>query len=74
MREGTDLFATAEGGEPIGHVTSGAFGPTIGAPMSMGYVPADKARIGATLYGDVRGKRLPVNVAEMPFTPARFKR
>ncbi|MEQ8293895.1 MAG: glycine cleavage system aminomethyltransferase GcvT [Roseovarius sp.] len=74
MREGVQLFANEEGGEAIGHVTSGAFGPTVGAPVSMGYVPAELSRPGARLYGEVRGKRLPVRVAELPFTPANFKR
>jgi aminomethyltransferase len=74
MREGTPLFAAAEGGNPVGHVTSGAFGPTIEGPMSMGYVPADMAKEGTELFGEVRGKRLPVRVAMLPFTPANFKR
>ncbi len=74
MREGTPLFAAAEGGDPVGHVTSGAFGPTIEGPMSMGYVPADMAKEGTELFGEVRGKRLPVRVAKLPFTPANFKR
>lgn len=74
MREGTALFADAEGGTPIGAVTSGAFGPTLGAPMSMGYVPAALSAPGTTLYGEVRGKRMPVTVAQLPFVPANFKR
>ena len=74
MREGTPLFAAAEGGDPVGHVTSGAFGPTIEGPMSMGYVPADMATEETELFGEVRGKRLPVRVAKLPFTPANFKR
>ncbi|KRS15960.1 glycine cleavage system aminomethyltransferase GcvT [Roseovarius indicus] len=74
MREGVQLFADEEGGEPVGHVTSGAFGPTVGAPVSMGYVPAELSRPGARLFGEVRGKRLPVRVAELPFVPANFKR
>ena len=74
MREGTPLFASAEGGDPVGHVTSGAFGPTIEGPMSMGYVPADMATDGTELFGEVRGKRLPVRVAKLPFIPANFKR
>ncbi|SEL78648.1 aminomethyltransferase [Roseovarius azorensis] len=74
MREGTLLFSTAEGGEAVGHVTSGGFGPTIEAPMSMGYVPAGLASPGTELYGEVRGKRLPVRVVPLPFTPANFKR
>ena len=74
MREGTPLFAAAEGGEAIGQVTSGAFGPTIGAPVAMGYVPAAQACEGTTVYGEVRGRRLPATVVALPFTPARFKR
>ena len=74
MRAGTGLYAGDEGGDPVGQVTSGAFGPTIGGPMSMGYVTADLAADGTRLYGDVRGKRQPVTVAPMPFTPANFKR
>ena len=74
MREGTPLYAEAEGGDPVGHVTSGAFGPTLGAPMSMGYVPRDMAAPDTQLFGELRGKRQPVRVAKLPFTPARFKR
>ncbi len=74
MREGTLLYAIPEGGEAVGHVTSGGFGPTIEAPISMGYVPAGMASPGTELYGEVRGKRLPVRVVSLPFTPANFKR
>ena len=74
MRDGTVLFASDAGGTPVGKVTSGAFGPTIQGPMSMGYVTTDLSSDGTELYGDVRGKRLPVTVAAMPFTPANFKR
>jgi aminomethyltransferase len=74
MREGTALFAAADGGEAIGHVASGGFGPTIEGPMSMGYVPRPLATPGTTLYGEVRGKRLAATVTALPFTPARFKR
>ncbi|QIE45570.1 glycine cleavage system aminomethyltransferase GcvT [Pseudohalocynthiibacter aestuariivivens] len=74
MREGTELYAGAEGGDVIGHVTSGAFGPTLGGPMSMGYVTAGFADDGTTIYGDVRGKRLPATITALPFVPANFKR
>jgi aminomethyltransferase len=74
MRAGTEIFASEEADTAIGVVTSGAFGPTIGAPMSMGYVAKDYSATGTQLFGDVRGKRLPVTVADMPFTPANFKR
>lgn len=74
MRAGTQIFGSETGGEAVGHVTSGAYGPSIEAPMSMGYVAASHASAGTTLYGEVRGKRLPVRVADMPFTPSNFKR
>ncbi|MDZ7708671.1 MAG: glycine cleavage system aminomethyltransferase GcvT [Roseovarius sp.] len=74
MREGTAVFAAAEGGEAVGHVTSGAFGPTVGGPVSMGYVPRDLARPGTTVYGEVRGRRMAATVTPLPFTPANFKR
>ena len=71
MRAGTDLFD--ESGV-IGTVTSGAFGPSIEAPMSMGYVTTENSQTGTKLDGEVRGKRLPLTVADMPFRPANFKR
>jgi aminomethyltransferase len=74
MRAGTQLYAQTEGGEAIGAVTSGAFGPSIEAPMSMGYVATAQARPGTTIYGEVRGKRLPATVTEMPFRPSTYKR
>ena len=74
MREGTVLFATETGGTPIGNITSGAFGPTIERPMSMGYVGIDHASNGTQIYGEVRGKRMPATIVPMPFRPSTFKR
>ncbi|NBC96706.1 MAG: glycine cleavage system aminomethyltransferase GcvT, partial [Deinococcus-Thermus bacterium] len=74
MRSGVPLFETEEAGDPIGRVTSGTFGPSVGAPVAMGYVPAALAAPGTTLYGEVRGRRLPAKVAETPFHPHAFKR
>ncbi|MBD3804099.1 MAG: glycine cleavage system aminomethyltransferase GcvT [Thioclava sp.] len=73
MREGVAIFASAEGGEPIGRVTSGGFGPSIEAPMAMAYLPAGTQE-GTTVYGEVRGKRLPATVVPMPFRPSTYKR
>ena len=73
MREGTEIYAGPEGGAPIGTVTSGGFGPSIEAPMAMAYLPADLAE-GVTVYGEVRGRRLPATIAPMPFQPTNYKR
>ena len=74
MRQGTPLFASEEGSEPIGEVTSGGFGPTVGAPVAMGYVTSGHAAPETRIFGEVRGKRLPATIVSLPFTPANFKR
>lgn len=74
MRAHVPLFAGEAGGEAVGEITSGAFGPSIEKPMSMGYVPASLAGEGTTVYGEVRGKRLPATVAKMPFQKQTYKR
>ncbi len=71
MREGTDLFS---GDTAIGRITSGGFGPSVGAPVAMGYVPAALALPDTRLDGEVRGKRLPVTVSPLPFFPTTYKR
>ena len=74
MREGVPLFAQANDETPIGKITSGGFGPTVEAPIAMGYLPTEEAVEGTTVYGELRGKRLPLTVTSLPFTPANFKR
>jgi aminomethyltransferase len=70
MREGTVILANG----PVGHVTSGGFGPSVQAPIAMGYVTAEHAVIGTKLTGEVRGKALPLTVAALPFHPSTYKR
>ena len=74
MREGVELYATDNGGAPIGKVTSGGFGPSVEGPVAMGYVATENADTGTVLYGDVRGKRMAVEVVALPFVAAQFKR
>ena len=61
-------------GTVIGEVTSGGFGPSIGAPVAMGYVARDAAADGTALDLIVRDKPLPARVAPMPFQPHRYAR
>ena len=74
MREGVELFAAPEGGAQIGTITSGGFGPSVGGPVAMGMVQIDQAAVGTVVYGELRGKRLPLTVSKLPFIPANFKR
>jgi aminomethyltransferase len=74
VRGGAALYAEAEGGLQIGAVTSGGFGPSVDAPVAMGYVPATMAKVGTRVFADVRGKRLPVVVSALPFVATNYKR
>jgi len=74
MRAGTPLFESDTADSQVGIITSGAYGPTIEAPMSMGYLPARLAAPQTRIFAEVRGKRLPATVSALPFTPANFKR
>ena len=73
VRAGALLFGSSEGGEAIGTVTSGGFGPSIDAPIAMGYVPTSQAEAGTRIFAEVRGKRLPVEVARLPFITPNYK-
>lgn len=74
VREGALLFADSSSGEPIGKVTSGGFGPSLNAPVAMGYVPSPLAAVGTTVFAEVRGQRLPLKVSATPFVPNTYKR
>jgi aminomethyltransferase len=70
VRAGTKL-ADADG-NPAGEVTSGGFGPSVGHPVAMGYVSTPLAKAGTKLFADVRGTKVPVDVAALPFSPHRY--
>ncbi len=74
VRGGAAVFAGENDADPAGTVTSGAFGPSLGGPMAMGYVPSGLAAAGTRLFAEVRGKKLPVTVAAMPFVTPNYKR
>ena len=74
VRENAALFADQTTQEKIGVVTSGGFGPSINAPVAMGYVPSSLAVIGTSVFADVRGQRLPMRVTPTPFVPHNYKR
>jgi aminomethyltransferase len=74
VREGAVLFADSASSEPIGAVTSGGFGPSLNAPVAMGYVPSSLAAADTSIFAEVRGQRLPMRIAPMPFIPNTYKR
>ena len=74
MREGIEIFATETSKKVVGKITSGGFSPSLGYPIAMGYIFSEFANSEDNLFGELRGKRIPVKVAKIPFVPLNFKR
>jgi aminomethyltransferase len=72
IRHGAHLFRDRESANEIGVVTSGGFGPSVNAPIAMGYVPASVAA--APIYAELRGERVPVQQSKLPFVVSNYKR
>ncbi len=73
MRAGTQVFDTEEGGAPVGVVTSGGFGPSLGAPVALALIDAGVPE-DASLWGEVRGRRMAVATTPTPFVAHRYQR
>ena len=71
-REGTEIADKA--GRIIGKVTSGGFGPSLNAPVAMGYVESAFAAHGTPVDLMVRGKAMPAVISPMPFVPHNYRR
>ncbi|WP_070412611.1 glycine cleavage system aminomethyltransferase GcvT [Pseudomonas lundensis] len=72
VREGAEIV-DAEG-TVIGQVCSGGFGPTLGAPLAMGYLDFNHTPVDSEVWAIVRGKRVAMKVSKMPFVPQRYYR
>ena len=64
----------ADDGTEAGTITSGSFGPSVNAPVAMGYVRKDLANDGTRLNLIVRGRTIPATVVPLPFVPHRYIR
>lgn len=71
-RHGVEITSSA--GDAVGIVTSGGFSPTLGMPISMGYVSSTHAEPGSEVGLRVRNQLHPAVVTELPFVPHRYKR
>jgi len=72
VREGATIVDAK--GHKLGHVTSGTLGPTVHEPVAMAYLAVNHTGAQHEVYAEVRGKRLPMRVSPMPFTPHRYHR
>ncbi len=67
-RQGHELFLpAARGGERVGQVASGGVSPTLGTNIGSAFVRLGLDQEGQELELDVRGKRQPCRVRELPF-------
>ena len=64
-REKTKIFSNDN--NEIGLVTSGTFGPSVNAPVAMGYVKSNFAKVGTPIKLEVRGKKYVGKISELPF-------
>ena len=74
VRHGTRLFSDPEAPDSIGVVTSGGFGPSLNAPIAMGYVASTAVAAAAPIFAELRGERVPVRLAPLPFITPKYKR
>ncbi len=64
--EGSGVTGTLEKSE-IGEVTSGSLSPSLGKAVALAMVQADVAVPGTVLEVEIRGKRFPATVVDLPF-------
>lgn len=72
VRDGATL--KTPDGEEVGYVSSGGYGPSVEAPVAMGYVATEASADGTQLVADVRGKDVPITVSPLPFSPHNYVR
>jgi aminomethyltransferase len=72
VREGAEIVDAD--GNVIGSVCSGGFGPTLAAPVAMGYVQSGHIALDSDVWAIVRGKRVAMKVAKTPFVAQRYYR
>ncbi|MDA8537543.1 glycine cleavage system aminomethyltransferase GcvT [Candidatus Pelagibacter bacterium] len=64
-REKTSIFDKDD--KNIGEITSGTFGPSVQAPVAMGYVENSFSKIDTKVFLEVRGKKYPAIISNLPF-------
>lgn len=75
VRDGTSVVASdSEGAPQIGHITSGLLSPTLDVPIAFAYVDAAHAKKGNTVYAQVRGKHIAMEVVTGAFVPQNYVR
>ncbi|WP_443692367.1 glycine cleavage system aminomethyltransferase GcvT [Pseudomonas sp.] len=72
VREGAEIVDAND--KPIGTVSSGGFGPTLGGPLVMAYLDSAYTALDSEVWAIVRGKKVLMRVSKMPFVAQRYYR
>lgn len=72
VREGAEIVDAND--QPIGIVSSGGFGPTLGGPLVMAYLDSAHLALDSEVWAIVRGKKVLMKVSKMPFVAPRYFR
>ena len=67
-------YAVTSGGQRIGEVTSGTFGPSVEKSIAMAYVDISHAAVGTEVAVEIRNQSRPARVVKTPFHPSRVKK
>ena len=69
-REFTKIFDDKN--NEIGKITSGTFGPSVNSPIAMGYVSNIFSKSNTKVFLEVRGKKVPASVCDLPFYKKKY--
>ena len=70
-RHGAKIYSN---GEQVGEITSGTLSPSLKKPVAMGFIKKGLHTAGTQVEVEVRNKRYPAVVTEMPFVPNNYYR
>lgn len=71
IRDNTVLYTEQD--EQLGVISSGSFSPSLNKPIAMAYVNKSVA-LGDVVYAELRGKKLAMDVVNMPFVKHQYQR
>jgi aminomethyltransferase len=74
MRAGVELFAAEDDAVPVGHIGSGGFAPSLDRPVATAILPIRLCDPGTRVYGELRGRRLPLAVTALPFRAPGYRK
>ncbi len=66
-----DGYTVLKDGKPVGKVASGTYSPSLKIGIGLAHVAADLTAVGTALEMEAHGRRVPIEIVKLPFTPIR---